>query len=57
MSEIILHNYYRSSTSYRVLIALEMKGISYRYVPHHLRLGEHLEPSYLAVNPQGFVRP
>jgi maleylpyruvate isomerase len=55
MSEIILHNYYRSSTSYRVRIALEMKGIQYRYVPHHLRHGEHLEPSYLSVNPQGLV--
>lgn len=55
MGEIILHNYFRSSTSYRVRIALEMKGLDYTYVPHHLRFGEHLEPSYLAVNPQGFV--
>lgn len=55
MSDVILHNYYRSSTSYRVRIALEMKGIEYRYVPHHLRHGEHLEPAYLAVNPQGLV--
>jgi maleylpyruvate isomerase len=55
MSELILHNYYRSSTSYRVRIALEMKGLSYDYVPHHLRHGDHLEPSYLAVNPQGLV--
>ncbi|ANN61596.1 maleylacetoacetate isomerase [Mesorhizobium sp. 2RAF45] len=55
MSDIVLHNYYRSSTSYRVRIALEMKGLSYDYVPHHLRHGEHLEPAYLAVNPQGLV--
>ncbi|KRB22529.1 MULTISPECIES: maleylacetoacetate isomerase [Mesorhizobium] len=55
MSDIVLHNYYRSSTSYRVRIALEMKGMSYDYVPHHLRHGEHLEPAYLAVNPQGLV--
>ncbi|RWO86633.1 maleylacetoacetate isomerase [Mesorhizobium sp.] len=55
MSELVLHNYYRSSTSYRVRIALEMKGLSYDYVPHHLRHGEHLEPAYLAVNPQGLV--
>jgi maleylpyruvate isomerase len=55
MSELVLHNYYRSSTSYRVRIALEMKGLSYDYVPHHLRHGDHLEPSYLAVNPQGLV--
>ncbi|CCV07464.1 Maleylacetoacetate isomerase [Mesorhizobium metallidurans STM 2683] len=55
MSDIVLHNYYRSSTSYRVRIALEMKGLNYEYVPHHLRHGEHLEPAYLAVNPQGLV--
>lgn len=55
MSEIVLHNYFRSSTSYRVRIALEMKGLDYSYVPHHLRHGEHLEPPYRAVNPQGLV--
>lgn len=55
MSDLVLHNYYRSSTSYRVRIALEMKGRAYTYVPHHLRHGEHLEPAYLAVNPQGLV--
>ncbi|ESY70933.1 maleylacetoacetate isomerase [Mesorhizobium opportunistum] len=55
MSEFVLHNYYRSSTSYRARIALEMKGLSYSYVPHHLRHGDHLEPAYLAVNPQGLV--
>ena len=55
MSEIVLHNYFRSSTSYRVRIALEMKRLAYKYVPHHLRHGDHLEPAYLAVNPQGLV--
>ena len=55
MSELVLHNYYRSSTSYRVRIALAMKGLDYAYVPHHLRHGEHLEPAYLAINPQGLV--
>lgn len=55
MSEIVLHNYFRSSTSHRVRIALELKGLSYQYVAHHLRYGEHLEPPYLAVNPQGLV--
>ena len=55
MSNLVLHNYYRSSTSYRVRIALEMKGLTYDYVPHHLRHGEHLEPAYLSVNPQGLV--
>jgi maleylpyruvate isomerase len=55
VSEIVLHNYFRSSTSFRVRIALNMKSIKYRYVPHHLRHGEHLEPAYLSVNPQGLV--
>ncbi|QPC92537.1 maleylacetoacetate isomerase [Mesorhizobium sp. INR15] len=55
MNDIVLHNYFRSSTSHRVRIALEMKGLTYKYVPHHLRHGEHLEPAYLAVNPQGLV--
>ena len=55
MSDLVLHNYYRSSTSYRARIALEMKGLTYDYVPHHLRHGDHLEPAYLAVNPQGLV--
>ena len=55
MDEIVLHNYFRSSTSYRVRIALEMKGLSYAYVAHHLRHGEHRNPAYLAINPQGLV--
>jgi len=55
MNEVVLHNYFRSSTSYRVRIALELKGIAYRYIAHHLRHGEHLEQGYLTVNPQGLV--
>ncbi|TPL87796.1 maleylacetoacetate isomerase [Mesorhizobium sp. B2-3-14] len=55
MSDIVLHNYFRSSTSHRVRIALEMKGVGYDYIPRHLRHGEHLEAAYLAVNPQGLV--
>lgn len=55
MSELVLHNYFRSSTSYRVRIALAMKGLPYRYVAHHLRHGGHRAAEYLAVNPQGLV--
>lgn len=55
MNDIVLHNYFRSSTSYRVRIALAMKGLDYRYVAHHLRHGGHRAPDYLAVNPQGLV--
>lgn len=52
---VVLHNYFRSSTSYRVRIALKMKGIGYDYVAHHLRHGGNRAPEYLAVNPQGLV--
>jgi maleylacetoacetate isomerase len=50
-----LHTYFRSSTSYRVRIALALKGIEYASVTHHLRRGEQNHPDYLAVNPQGLV--
>jgi maleylpyruvate isomerase len=55
MSQLVLHNYFRSSTSIRVRIALNLKGLSYDYVAHHLRKGEHHAPAYLELNPQGLV--
>jgi maleylpyruvate isomerase len=55
MAEAILHGYFRSSASFRVRIALALKGISYDSVPHHLRRGEQRDPAYLALNPQGLV--
>jgi maleylpyruvate isomerase len=54
-SRVVLHNYFRSSTSYRARIALNLKGVDYDYVAHHLRHGEHRDPAFLAVNPQGLV--
>ena len=50
-----LHGYFRSSTSYRVRIALNLKGLRAEHLPHHLRKGEQCAPAYLALNPQGFV--
>jgi maleylpyruvate isomerase len=50
-----LHGYFRSSASYRVRIALNLKGLSADHLPHHLRKGEQNAPSYLAINPQGLV--
>ena len=44
MSRPVLHNYFRSSTSYRVRIALALQGIEYDYVAHHLRHGENRKP-------------
>lgn len=50
-----LHGYFRSSTAYRVRIALNLKGLTAEHLPHHLRKGEQSAPAYLALNPQGLV--
>jgi maleylpyruvate isomerase len=50
-----LHGYFRSSASYRVRIALNLKGLTADHLPHHLRKGEQRDPRYLAINPQGLV--
>lgn len=50
-----LHNYFRSSASFRVRIALELKGLPYDYVPVHLVKGEHRQAAYAAVSPSGLV--
>lgn len=55
MSRVVLHNYFRSSTSYRVRIALNLKRIDYDYFAHLLRHGGQHSPEFLAVNPQGLV--
>ena len=43
-----LHGYFRSSASYRVRIALNLKGLVAQHLPHHLRKGEQCAPDYLA---------
>ncbi|MDK3025600.1 maleylacetoacetate isomerase [Cupriavidus taiwanensis] len=52
-----LYSYFRSSASFRVRIALELKGLSYDYVPVHLLKegGQQLKPEFRAVNPDGLV--
>ncbi|SIT40585.1 Maleylacetoacetate isomerase [Paraburkholderia ribeironis] len=52
-----LFNYWRSSTAYRVRIALEMKGLNYERVAVNLARngGENLAAQYLAVNPHGRI--
>ena len=50
-----LYGYFRSGASYRVRIALGLKGLKAGTVSRHLRKGEHLAPDYLAINPQGLV--
>lgn len=55
MSGLVLHSYFRSSTSTRLRVALNLKGLAYGYVAHHLRKKEQRSATYLALNPQGLV--
>ena len=50
-----LIGYFRSGASYRVRIALNLKGIGVEHAFKHLRKGEHKASDYLEVNPQGLV--
>lgn len=55
MSETVLYDYWRSSASYRLRIALNLAGIDYRSVPVDLVKKEQKSPDHMARNPQGFV--
>ncbi|MBX4858877.1 maleylacetoacetate isomerase [Rhizobium sophorae] len=55
MNEVVLYDYWRSSASYRVRIALNLLGIDYKTVPINLLEAAHRTPEYLALNPQGLV--
>lgn len=53
-----LYTYYRSTSSYRVRIALALKGLDYSAVAVNLLVpqgGANRQPDYLAINPQGRV--
>ncbi len=50
-----LYNYFRSSASFRVRIALQLKGLTYDYIPVHLAKGEHRKPEYAALLPDLLV--
>jgi maleylacetoacetate isomerase len=52
---ITLHDYWRSSASYRVRIALAMKQVDYQRHDVNLIKREQVSPENLAVNPQGLV--
>lgn len=55
MPQAILYDYYRSSASYRVRIALNIKGVEYERRPVNLLEGQQQSDEYRALNPQGFV--
>lgn len=50
-----LYNFFRSGTSHRLRIALNLKGLETAYVAVDLRTEAHLQDDFRAVNPQGLV--
>ena len=55
--QLTLYGYWRSSSAYRVRIAMNLKGLEYRQVPVHLVRdgGQQHSPAYRALNPLGLV--
>ena len=50
-----LHNFFRSGTSHRLRIALNVKGLDYEYIAVDLRKNAHQSAAFKALNPQGLV--
>lgn len=50
-----LYGYFRSSASYRVRIALNMKGLDYDQVSVHLSKGKQYDREFSAISPQNLV--
>ena len=50
-----LYGYFRSSTSYRTRIAMNLKGLDYDYIAVNLAQDEQLKSEFLALNPQRLV--
>lgn len=50
-----LYSYFRSSCSYRVRIALKLKGLEYEYKAVNLLKGEQFSPEFTKLNPIGYV--
>lgn len=55
MADTVLYDYWRSSASYRVRIALNLAGIAYEAVVVDLLKKQHTDPDHRARNPQGLV--
>lgn len=52
---LTLYGYWRSGSSWRVRMALELKGLAYEYRSINLLKGEDCTPEYRAINPAGYV--
>ena len=50
-----LYSFFRSGTSHRLRIALNLKGLAAEYVAVDLRTEAHQSAEYKALNPQGLV--
>lgn len=50
---LILHGFWRSSATFRVRVALHLKGLPFEERSVDLAIGEHLSATYLMINPQG----
>ncbi len=50
-----LYSFFNSSTSYRVRIALAIKGLPHDYHGVNIRALEHKAPGYVALNPSASV--
>ena len=55
MTDLILYDYWRSSSAYRVRIGLNLLGLPYRSIPVDLTTGAQRDPAHLKANPQGLV--
>lgn len=53
--DLVLHGYWRSTASYRVRIAMNLKGLDYQQISHDLRTGAQSAETYRALNPQALV--
>jgi maleylpyruvate isomerase len=51
----LLYSFFRSGTSHRLRIALNLKGLAYEYQAVDLRSEQHLDANYKAIQPQGLV--